>query len=104
MSLSFRNPTQANRTNLWRNEVFKAPFNYGVEFKSRDIQELLYLGFRFVEGNQKSLWALSLIDRVNYIYKSNPRYHDFQNTPDDAINVLHDIKLALKTMCTSKQT
>ena len=57
-----------------------------------------------MEGNQKSLWALSLIDRVNYIYKSNPRYHDFQNTVDDAINVLHDIKLALKTMCTLKQT
>ena len=53
-----------------------------------------------MEGNQKSLWALSLIDRVNYIHKSNPRYHDFQNTVDDAINVLHDIKLALKTMCT----
>ena len=45
-----------------------------------------------------------VVDRVNYIYKSNPRYQDFQNTPDDAINVLHDIKVAPKTMCTLKQT
>ena len=45
-----------------------------------------------------------VVDRVNYIYKSNPRYQDFQNTPDDAINLLHDIKVAPKTMCTLKQT
>ena len=87
MSLSFRNPTQAKRTNLWRNDVFQAPFNYGVEFIEKYLRTAL-LRLKIQIRGRKSKKFMGFVV-------------DFQNTPDNAINVLHDVKLALKNKRTN---